>query len=350
MSDTDLLSRVFGVLDPGARNLAVLRRGGRLLLCLPADRESATRTLRLYQPQRFLARASVTMVDLLTRCGLHGAMLGKVGVAGGSVDVTPALAGIVRGTCGVMFGSPEHRVRRAIASFKTANGWEVAKIAFGGDGWDVIRGEVEALQSLPGNTPGMPTVLGVHRGTDFALMRLPYFQGRVLGTGETAEAIALLASWQSRLPAKPLREFPEWPAIERALARHPNGGQAVERWSRFQLRPVIRHGDFARWNLIRTAQGGLMVLDWEWGEACGMPGIDLVHFFAQDARLVKRLPPVAVIRSVAQSLQRDDCRNYLEATGWQGDVRATILASIAFTVGTGQQANEEVLAALLNAC
>ena len=350
MSDTDLLERVLGMLDPGARDMGVLRRGGRLLLCLPADRGAAARTLRLYQPQRFLARASVTMVDGLIRCGWHGTMLPKVSVAGEVADVTPALAEIAHGTCGVMLGSPEHRVRRAIASFKTANGWEVAKIAFGCDGWEVIGGEVDALRSLPENMPGIPTVLGVHRGTDLALMRMPYFQGRVLGQDETAAAVALLDSWRSHLPAKPLREFPEWPVIERALGLNPNGGEAVERLSRFQLRPVIRHGDFARWNLLRTDRGDLMVLDWEWAVASGMPGIDLIHFFAQEARLVKRQTPMAVIRSVERSLQRDDCRNYLAATGWQGDARAAILASIAFTGGSGQQSNGEVLAALLDGC
>ena len=113
------------------------------------------------------------------------------------------------------------------------------------------------------------------------------------------------------------------------------------------LKPVIRHGDFARWNLLRQSDGSLIVLDWEWGVASGMPGIDLVHFFAQDARLVKRLTPHAVVRSVEQSLGRGDCQDYLAATGWQGEARVVILAGMAFTVGAKQQANEAVLAALL---
>ena len=78
-----------------------------------------------------------------------------------------------------------------------------------------------------------------------------------------------------------------------------------------------------------------------------MAGIDLVHFFAQDARLVQGLAPAEVIRSVAQSLERPLCRAYLNQTGWGGETMLAILASIAFTVGAKQQANEEVLAAAM---
>jgi hypothetical protein len=263
------------------------------------------------------------------------------------MEMKPAMPPCLPGTAGVMLGSPEHRVRRAIASYKTSNGWEVAKIAFGVDGWNVIRGEVEALNSLPERTLGAPTLLGLHRGDGISLMRMPYFQGTVLSPGESTDAIALLESWKSDMPMKLISKFPEWPAIESALSSYEQGPNILQKLSQKELRPVIRHGDFARWNLLRLTSGDLMVLDWEWGISSGLPGIDLVHFFAQDARLVQQLPPAEVVRSVEQSLDRPDCRQYLEKTGWDGEINLAILASIAFTVGAKQQANEEVLGAAL---
>jgi aminoglycoside phosphotransferase (APT) family kinase protein len=111
---------------------------------------------------------------------------------------------------------------------------------------------------------------------------------------------------------------------------------------------VVRHGDFARWNLLQTKDGSIMVLDWEWSTPCGMPGIDLVHLFAQDARLVEKLSANAVIQSTIHALQAQDCQAYLEKTGWGRDYKSAMLASIAFTVGAKQQANEEVLLSLIN--
>ena len=112
--------------------------------------------------------------------------------------------------------------------------------------------------------------------------------------------------------------------------------------------PTIRHGDFARWNLLRTADESLMVLDWEWGAARGMPGIDLIHYFAQDARLVRKLSPTAVVVSVLESLKHPQCKAYLQRTGWGNDSQPLALAtSLAYTFGTDQQANGEVLEAAL---
>ena len=293
-----------------------------------------------------LARATAMAAGALARCGLHDVVLPKMRVGGGVVGGR-GVAGVEPGTCGVMLGSPEHRVRRAIACYRSAGGWEVAKAAFGEAGWEVIRGETEALESLPAGTRGAPKLLGVHRGEDLALLRMPYIDGVMIGAAEVSEVLSLLESWRSELPAMPIHEFGEWPVIEAALAGDERGRSAMEDLSNKMLRPVIRHGDLARWNLLRTAAGGLMVLDWEWGVARGMPGLDLAHFFAQDARLVRRLPPREVIRSVLGSLQHPACLNYLASCGWQDDCRSVMLASIAFTVGAKQQANEEILAAML---
>ena len=327
----------------------MVKRNGRLLLSFPANRDAARRTLRLYQPQRRAARALASILEWMIGTGCHRWILPKFSDILERSATDPSMPESIEGSCGVMLGSPEHRVRRAIASFRTTSGWEVAKVAFGAEGWEVICGEVEALKSLPPHTPGAPTLLGVHRGEGISLMRMPYFQGSVLKHGESADAIALLASWRSVSQPSPISGFPEWAAIDSALSGSLRGRDVLERLSRMRLQPVVRHGDFARWNLLRTTNGGLMVLDWEWGQANGMPGIDLVHYFAQDARLVQRLNPAGVVQSVMKSLERPDCIKYLNATGWNGDIASAMIASIAYTVGAKQQANEEILAALLDA-
>ena len=195
MTDTELLSRVFGVLDPGAAEMHGLRRGGRLLLVLPKAGEAATRALRLYQPQRRLARWMVAVLDGLARVSLQGCLLPKLVVSGEPLSLNPPLPGIDPGTCGVLLGSPEHRVRRAIASFRNAGQWEVAKISFGPDGARVLEREARVLQELQPLTKGVPRLLGLHRAADATVLRMPYLTGAPISHGESDGAIRLLHHW-----------------------------------------------------------------------------------------------------------------------------------------------------------
>lgn len=348
MTDHDLLKTVISIADPTAKSLRLLRKNGRILLGLSEDRLAASKTLRLYQPQRQAARALVWLVKQCMGLGLVRFILPRTSIESLPAILEPPFPEVVEGTCGILLGSPEHRVRRAITSYKTAMGWEVAKVAFGPNGWDVIQGEASTLISLPENTAGAPKVLALHRGQDISLMRMPHIEGVVLQQNASNKAIAILDAWISGHAPRPMEEFCEWPLIQCALSRHPKAAAVTQHLSQLQLRPVVRHGDFARWNLLQTSDGNIMVLDWEWSTPCGMPGIDLVHLFAQDARLVNRLPAAEVVQSVQRSLQTPECRAYLQKTGWGNDVKAAIMASIAFTVGAKQQANEEVLETLLN--
>jgi hypothetical protein len=289
----------------------------------------------------------MSLLRLANRAGLLRHILPQISHSSPRKNQTEGLPKVFAGSLGILLGSPEHRDRRAIASYQTAKGWEVAKIAFGPNGWDVIRGESRALESLPQGTKAAPVLSGVHREENLSLMRMPYLQGTIIPQGETSDGITLLESWISDLPAKPVLEFPEWPFIESALMGLPDGQRALEQLSQLHLKPCVRHGDFARWNLLRIHDGTLMALDWEWGTASGMPGIDLVHYFAQDARLVDRRIPTDVCRATEEALNLRACRDYLQRTGWGDQTGLAILASIAFTVGAEQQANTEVLAASL---
>jgi len=346
MTEGETISRVLGMLDPEAVGMRGLWRRGNLLLGLPAERAAAARALRLYQPQRWLARGMVAAVRGLLRSGLHGRVLREVRITRATaVAVAPLLPGIECGTCGVLLGSPEHRVRRAIASYRNAGVWEVAKISFGVEGAGILEQEARALTELQLLADGVPPVLGLHRTADVTVLRMPYLSGRPVPPGAYLAALCLLDSWVTDRPPQPITAYQEWPAIVAALSVSAPGRQALACLARETLRPVICHGDFARWNLLRTSAGGLMVLDWEWGHQDGLPGIDLVHYFLQDARLVKRLAPAAAIAATRRELQRPECAAYLATTGWTGDPLLSILACLAYKQGAGHQDHTEVLAA-----
>ena len=350
MSDTSLIQCVHNSIAKDGGKLALLSKNGRLLLAIPEQKEAAMKALSLYQPQRLVAKAYMGLAKAAMLAGVHHRIFPKQLVSAENLDLHPEFPPVCGGTCGILLGSPEHKVRRAIACYRTATGWEVAKAAFGPEGWDVFGGEAATLNSLPPKTAGAPESLGTHRGKDISLMRMPYISGRVLKLGETEEAIAILEAWISKnQQTKPLVEFAEWSMIRSALSEHPKAESIISRFAELQLTPAVRHGDFARWNLLRGIGGKLVVLDWEWGVPNGMPGLDLVHYFAQDARLVQRLKANEVVDAVHRSLHKPSCVDYLKKSGWGTDVASAIVASIAFTVGAKQQANEEVLEAALHA-
>ncbi len=348
MTDQEVLDQVLACMEPSVESMHVVRRNGSILLALPPGREAAARALALYQPQRTLARLMVTGLRGLARCGLHGGVLSNTRLTGEPTPISPAITGIDPGTCGVLLGSPEHRVRRAIVSYRKDGSWEVAKISFGEAGARVLEEEARALEQLHRVAAGVPRMLGLHHGDHVTVMRMPFLTGQAVRPGESAAALGLLNGWIMGQAPKPITDFAEWASITAALSGLASGGQALERLSRKCLSPVICHGDFARWNLLRKADGGLVVLDWEWGHQDGLPGIDLAHYFLQDARLVERLSPADAIRKTRTILESPDCRDYLEKTGWSGEPLLPVIASLAYKQGAGHQENGEMLKEILN--
>jgi hypothetical protein len=341
MTDDEVLSRVCLAIDPGTAGLHVIRRNGRVLLGLPSAGAPALFALRLYQPQRFSARALVAGVKCLVYLGLHRRLLAPVSEAMPERFTLPWSA--VAGSCGVLMGSPEHRVRRAVASYRTGDGWEVAKVAFGSEGNTILAREAGIMARLTRRVEEMPGFRGMHEAGGMTFLRMQRVEGTPLRAGENAEALALLRKWESEAPPKSIEEFSEWPAIQAALTERAGGDHALKAMKDSRFKPVIRHGDFARWNLLRRPDGRLIVLDWEWGHEAGMPGIDLVHYFLQDARLVRKLPMVEAVRSVVEVLRSPECSAYLERTGWDGRPLLAIIACLAYKQGSGHQDNSDAL-------
>jgi hypothetical protein len=348
LTDIDVLCQVLACIDPSAGRLYPIRRNGRLLLAFQSDRASASRTLGLYQPQRPAARLVAASLRLLVGAGAHAWMPAHRNLTTlRRKEMIPPLTDVIPGTCGVMLGSPEHRIRRAIATYRTDAGWEVGKLAFGADGSDLLTQEANVLRTLATKTHGVPKCLGLHHEGGISMLRMPYLTGAPVRTGESTAALALLEDWISDRPPQPMEQYAEWQFISKALAASDAGESAFRQLKEIQLVPVICHGDFARWNLLKQDDGTLIVLDWEWGRENGMPGIDLVHYFLQDARLVKRMPDKEAVSATIDKLRQRECLAYLEKTGWGENPLLPIIACLAYKQGSEQQESHQVLQAAL---
>ena len=77
----------------------------------------------------------------------------------------------------------------------------------------------------------------------------------------------------------------------------------------------VAHGDFAPWNLLRDAEGWV-VIDWEKSGADAPPFYDVFHYLVQGATLLHR-PSLSTLEGVAPgaSWMRDALRAYAEGSG-----------------------------------
>ena len=322
----------------------VLSRSGHPLLALPYSGPAALRALNLYQPQRGLAKGVAGLLRAGARFGLHRLLPKKnanVVNAGGSTGLLPT--GVHTESVGILFGSADHKVFRSVLSYQNEVNWEVAKLAAGSKGAAMLEREAAVMREIGPVVPEAPELLGLESSGSSRLLRMPYLCGHSLKHGDVEPVLTLLQSWISDSPPEPLRSFSEWTVILKGLKNFPAGGRYLEKVADLPIKRSIRHGDLARWNLLRTNDGSLKVLDWEWGEQHGLPGIDLVHYLAQDFRLVQRLPAEQVIEKTVKGLEAEFWKPYLDQTGWAGHATELAIACFAFKQGASHQDNTEIL-------
>jgi glycosyltransferase involved in cell wall biosynthesis len=320
-----------------------VRRHGMVSLSLPDSREGAAHAFRLYQPQKRLARLKTFALKLLISRGLHPWILEKV-LPASYENIQPWEFSYSPETVGILLGSSEHLIYRAIASYRGADGWEVAKLSRGEAARTMLRNEAAVLRELSKRGLSVPRCLGLHEHGEMTILRMPYLAGSGLSIRDSGEALDVLIQWAGNAAPESISGFEEWKSICAALETTADGREALESLSTQVVRPVIAHGDFARWNLLHQANGPLIVLDWEWGNTHGMPGLDLVHYFAQDARLVRQLDSANALRVVEASLSLPKAKAYLAQTGWTGNPITPILAWAAFKHGARHQKIADFLA------
>jgi hypothetical protein len=151
-----------------------------------------------------------------------------------------------------------------------------------------LRHEYRLLRLLP---PGAgPAALGYQaRGFFETLLLAPVAGHMVKATlppprDLSAFACSLAATADIDLERHPwMRSISHWrgPEVESSLA-----ALSGRKWP-----VVIQHGDLAPWNLLRTHDGSLTAVDWEYGRSAGFPGLDLVQYLLQVACLCHRWSP-----------------------------------------------------------
>lgn len=82
-----------------------------------------------------------------------------------------------------------------------------------------------------------------------------------------------------------------------------------------RLATFIEHGDFAPWNVKRSADGRIFVIDWEHAQAEGLPWCDALHFCFQTSVLARRWPAREVLAAMRATMRSLGAAAYADAIG-----------------------------------
>jgi hypothetical protein len=163
---------------------------------------------------------------------------------------------------------------------------------------EAMWNEAAVLQDLhrrPGGVSGAPRVLFCEVLDGVLTLGETFLAGRPVAElirPDNARALALEATrwsadlagraapaaqaWRARLIDPVVAQFEQsfGPVIDRGVFR-----EALARLDSLGALPLVcEQRDFSPWNLLRTAQGQLGVLDWESAEAQGLPTLDLIYY------------------------------------------------------------------------
>lgn len=276
---------------------------GRVLAALPRELEAFRRTLALYRPQNPAARLWVALIFLLSRARLQGWVLPSWTWSGAAHSSLPAP--------GVLLGNPSHSSSRCLFMLRESGKWVVGKFYPGVVAPENLEREKILLQAALAQGGHTPAFLGLAPMGKGWILRTDFLEA--VGRKPTwAEAVSLLQAWLLPLPPRPPADFPMIASLpQTALSR-------LSAFPHLRLRPSLRHGDFAPWNLLPCPNGGLKVVDWESGHREDVPGFDLVHYLLQEEFLVHRSAFPAAQGRILQRMHAPLAAEYLTASGWGG--------------------------------
>lgn len=307
MPDVKGLADILEKAGAGPGHFYLLVGKGRLLAALPAESPAFLRTLALYRPQRFTSRGWVFLLRFLLRFHAQGVALRKWSWPGASHTSIPCP--------GVLLGNPAHTIPRAIFLLQEGPAWRVGKFIPDPHQQKILHREKELLDLAAHHGGHAPRCLGWKACGSGGALWTEWLAARE-GNPATTDRLGILHDWLLPKAPRPLSDFPSWKSSGGWSGALAGEVQAV---SQIMLRPCLRHGDFAPWNLLQRADGAWVAIDWEEGCPEDAPGLDLIHYLLQEEFLIRRSSMRKAESKILGELRKSCYMHYLKSCGWHGN-------------------------------
>lgn len=311
--------------------LYVVVRNGRVLLAIPSDRVAANMTLKLYQPQKFLAKAYTLALKFLVYFGLHKLLprvqlqLAKNGPVSSSSNYLDSI--------GLLFGNPEADNQKIIVVRKEVDVWVVDKIGFEKLSKKAIVNETNTISSLPKGGTGIPVLLGKEQQENWAMYTTRFTDGDSPRPCDDDRVLDVLTSWSKYGESMAFSDTEQWNSM--LVYAKENGGLDV--WNEINTAAPINimvglyHGDFTPWNIKTLSNGSISVFDWEHGINKGPAAWDWLHYLIQRATLVDHLSPSETLEICREWAKSEKGGRFLDEAGWGNQIEPWIGTYLAYS-------------------
>ena len=308
-----------------------VQRRGHLLLALPADREAALVTLKLYQPQVFMGKVVAVVVGLMVRVGLHRLLPSK----SLKVHIGGPLAVLVNdlSRAGFLLGNPDAESRRALVVHHQADGYVVDKVGVDKKSRQSVIAELEVIKMLPDMLTGTPDLYGNQLEDTWASYTTGFVEGSSPSKDDDELVIGILGDWMKNARCVSLCETGQWQEMADSVSGHEVGEiwTRLEKASSLSVKVGVFHGDFAPWNIKLSNDGGVTVLDWETGCNEGPTGWDWLHYMIQRAILVDEISVNEALDSCHTWAETEKGKQFLDSAGWGRNVELWIGSYLAYS-------------------
>lgn len=328
MSDwRDLFSRAAANETGRILSFRVLRRRGHDLLVLPMENRAAAQSLTLYAAQTHAARLAKAALRVALSCGLP-VPLARVDLEIAAGDPVVAWLQEITGQAkapliSVLAGNPFAKGQRFIVlAFRDGRPAIIAKLGATAEARALLDRETQFLESFAHKTPHLPQWRGAKETASWAGLALDFIEGQSPAATDTGGMLTVLRAWLDQASPASLDTLPPW----QRLKAHPEARAVIERVENRPVAPAIFHGDFAPWN-VRVAETSprWTVIDWERGEAMGVPGWDWFHWMIHVSVLVHRHGTGESVAFLDAALRSADFQEYAKAAQIAG-LERTLLA------------------------
>ena len=309
-------------------SLRILRRHGDDLLVLPRQAGLAAEALTLYAAQTRTARWAKALLHAVLAAGLPVPLTQvELKIALGD----PLLAWLQKLTgettvpeFAILAGNPFARGRRfIILVFQAGRPAFVVKLGVEPEARALVEREASFLNDGTVKVSHLPRLREAKQTNAWSALALDFIEGESPASSDARGMLSVLWSWIDTSRAVSFDTFGTW----QQLKVHPGSRSIVERVAGQRVAPTIFHGDFAPWNVrVEKESRDWTVIDWERGEAVGIPGWDWFHWMIHVSVLVHRHTTRESVTFLDRALQTPHFRRYAETARIAG-LERTLLAS-----------------------
>ncbi|MDG1357392.1 MAG: hypothetical protein P8P36_04285 [Akkermansiaceae bacterium] len=191
---------------------------------------------------------------------------------------------------------------------------------------NLVSAEIAAMRDMPAKLSGLLEIRQYDENDHWCFYSCHKVDGRSPQKSDDDLVMRILESWLYSAHKEVLQSTNQWAILRRYIKEHDiiEGQHLLDEGKDLRVSVGVSHGDFAPWNIKKTARNTVAVIDWEHGSCSGPAAWDWIHYLLQRAVLVDGMSNGKAIQVCREWANTVGGRVFLERTGWGGRINLCI--------------------------